>query len=91
MEYIIKKGKYVYNLLLELPPGCKCVKRLYGKELPKDYLYHDINSNQLIKHNTQAFKHDFPYIVINGDKVNIMPKDKTKYNVEKILEHLNRI
>ena len=91
MEYINKHGKDSLHLLTALPPGCQCIKQLYGKELPKDYLFYDVNSKQLIKHNTQIYKKLFPYIVISGDKVNIIPKNSIRYDVDKIINRLNRI
>ena len=90
-EYIGYRNKYTYHLLTCLPTGTKCVKSLYGKDLPKGYLYHDVNSNQLIKKNTQLYKDEFPYIVITGEKVTILPNSVKDYYVVKILERLNRI
>ena len=91
MEYIDKHGKSTFHLLTMLPTDCKCIKRLYGKDLPKDYIYHDVNSNQLIKHNTMSNKKEFPYIVITGDRVNILPHDTKRYDVDKILNRLSEI
>ena len=90
-EYIEHKDKYTYHLLTCLPTGTKCISRVYGKNLPKDYLYHDVKSNQLIKKTPyKMWKNEFPYIVITGDTIKVDGFD-SKLRVNKIVERLSRI